>query len=75
MSDRFWRWYEKANDIVRTFTGPAQIGAGHPEPPDIRPTDPDCPLCNTPLSRHEIIRAGDGHTPTRLICPLHEARA
>ena len=33
MGDRFWRFYEKANDVVRTFTGPAQVGIGRPEGP------------------------------------------
>ena len=73
MGDRIWRWYEKANDFVRTFTGPAQLGAGYPEPPEVRPSDPNCPICGQPMSRHDIIRAHDSRTSTRLMCPKTQA--
>ena len=43
MADRFWRFYDKANAIVRTFTGPAQVGIGRPEAPEVRPSDPGLP--------------------------------
>ena len=69
MAGRFWRFYEKANDVVRTFTGPAQLGAGHPEGPDIRPADPACPICGQPLSLHRIERTADSRTSTRFYCP------
>lgn len=70
VAGRFWQFYERANNVVRFFTGPAQIGAGRPEGPDIRPADPDCPLCGKPLSRHQIHRAVDIRTSTRLRCPV-----
>ncbi|MEL4319921.1 hypothetical protein WJX64_12970 [Leifsonia sp. YIM 134122] len=69
MGSRFWRFYEKANDVVRTFTGPAQVGIGRPEGPDIRPADPSCPLCHHPMSEHRIERSSDQRVPTQLYCP------
>jgi hypothetical protein len=68
MSDRMWRFYEKANAVVRTFTGPAQLGDGRPEPA-LRPAEYTCPLCGSLMSEHRIERAGDAITPTRLHCP------
>jgi hypothetical protein len=69
MAGKFWRFYEKANDVVRTFTGPADIGAGHPEGPDIRRADRACPLCGAPMTEHTIERVGDYRTSTRVHCP------
>lgn len=70
MSDRFWRIYEKANALVRTFTGPAQLGDGRPEP-ELRPAEYTCPLCGELMSAHWIERSGNSTTPTRLHCPAH----
>ncbi|MEO8908197.1 MAG: hypothetical protein ABI310_08985 [Microbacteriaceae bacterium] len=69
MADRFWRWYEKANAIVRTFTGPAQIGAGYTEAPDVRSGDYACPMCGKSMSVHIIERSTNQITPTRMSCP------
>ena len=66
----FWAFYEKANRVVRTFTGPADIGAGHPEGPDVRPSDPSCPLCGAPMSAHVIERPVGQRESTRLNCPV-----
>jgi hypothetical protein len=65
----FWSFYQKANRVVRTFTGPAQIGAGHPEAPEVRRADAACPICGRPMTLHEVQRAVDQLTPTRLVCP------
>jgi hypothetical protein len=69
MSRRRWAIYEKANAIVRTFTGPAQVGIGRPEAPEVRPTDPACPLCGRPMSLHRIERSSDQRVATQLHCP------
>ncbi|MEJ3403975.1 hypothetical protein WDJ51_04460 [Rathayibacter sp. YIM 133350] len=69
MAGRFWRFYEKANDVVRTFTGPAAVGIGRPEEPEVRPADPDCPLCGKPMSLHRIERHANQRIPTKLHCP------
>jgi DNA repair exonuclease SbcCD ATPase subunit len=69
MAGRMWRFYERANDVVRTFTGPAQLGAGHPEEPDVRRADAACPLCGKPLDQHRIERFQDSRTSTRIHCP------
>ena len=71
MAKGFWSFYQKANAVVRTFTGPAQIGAGHPEGPDVRRADAACPICGKPMTEHTVLR-GDGRDqrePTRLVCP------
>lgn len=65
---RFWDFYERANRVVRTFTGPAQLGAGHPEEP-VRRTDAACPLCGAPMSRHVVERPGGQREASRLVCP------
>jgi hypothetical protein len=64
-----WNWYEKFNNVVRTFTGPAQLGAGHPEGPDIRRTDAACPLCGASMTSHTVLRSSDQRTSSRLVCP------
>lgn len=65
----FWSFYQKANRVVRTFTGPAQIGAGHPESPEVRSASAPCPICGRPMTEHEVLRADDQREPTRLVCP------
>jgi hypothetical protein len=70
---KFWSFYEKFNNVVRTFTGPAQLGAGHPEGPDVRRADAPCPLCGQPMTLHSVERASDQHTPSRLVCPAARA--
>ncbi|SEC00216.1 hypothetical protein SAMN04489806_2342 [Paramicrobacterium humi] len=65
----FWGFYELFNRGVRTFTGPAQVGAGYDEGPDVRPADPDCPMCGRAMSQHRIERSGGQYTATRLHCP------
>ncbi|WP_240978326.1 hypothetical protein [Planctomonas sp. JC2975] len=69
MSRGNWNWYEKFNNVVRTFTGPAQLGAGHPEGPDVRRTDAACPLCHAPMNAHSVERPADQRTASRLVCP------
>lgn len=66
---RFWHWYEKANSVVRFFTGPAQIGAGYDEAPEVRSAESPCPICGVSMSAHQIERSADPRTSTRLICP------
>ncbi|NYD68682.1 hypothetical protein [Agromyces atrinae] len=68
MAGGFWRFYEKANSVVRFFTGPAQVGAGYDEGPEVRPADPACPICTQAMSLHRIERHTDDR-PTRLHCP------
>ncbi len=51
------------------FMGPAQIGAGHPEQPYVRPVDATCPICRTPMTAHIVERSADPARATRLICP------
>ncbi len=69
MAREHWSWYEKFNRVVRTFTGPAQLGAGHPEAPDVRRPDAACPLCGAPMTEHVVERSADQHTASRLVCP------
>lgn len=69
MAKGFWNFYLKANAVVRTFTGPAQIGAGHPEAPEVRRADAACPICGRPMTSHTVLRADDQREPTRLVCP------
>lgn len=69
MARTFWRLYERFNAGVRTFTGPAQLGAGHPEGPDLRLADAPCPLCGTPMTAHSVLRSDDQRTASRLVCP------
>lgn len=69
MKQAFWRFYRAWNRVVYTFTGPAQIGAGYAEGPDVRPSDPDCPMCGAAMSTHRLERSSGQYTPTRLHCP------
>lgn len=69
MGRGFWDFYERANNVIRTFTGPADIGAGHPEAPEVRSTEAPCPLCGAPMSAHRFERGHDQRQPTRLVCP------
>lgn len=69
MAGRFWRFYELMNRGIRTFTGPAQVGAGYDEGPEVRPADPQCPMCAKPMSAHEISRNAGQYRPTRVRCP------
>ena len=69
MAKGFWSFYRKANAVVRTFTGPAQIGAGHPEEPEVRRDDAGCPICGHPMNKHTVLRADDQRAATRLVCP------
>ncbi|MGA0568387.1 hypothetical protein ACO2Q7_13730 [Rathayibacter sp. KR2-224] len=73
MAPRFWDFYERFNRVVRTFTGPAQLGAGHPEGPDVRRNDASCPLCGEPMTAHSVLRPADQRTATRLVCPADRA--
>lgn len=71
MAKGFWGFYEKANAVVRTFTGPADLGAGHPEGPDVRDVHAPCPICGKPMDQHEVLRSpGDQRAATRLVCPV-----
>ena len=73
MARGFWNLYENFNKVVRTFTGPAELGAGHPEEPEVRRADAACPLCGAPMTEHVIQRTADQRTATRLICPAPRA--
>ncbi len=69
MSDRLRRWYFRVNDAMRPYLGPAQLGAGHPEGPDVRSADAPCPICHAPLSQHIVERPAGQRDATRLFCP------
>jgi hypothetical protein len=69
----FWNWYESFNRVIRTFTGPAQLGAGHPESPEHRRADAPCPLCGRPMTAHAVLRSADQRTASRLVCPVEQA--
>ena len=73
MARGFWNWYEKFNAVVRTFTGPAQLGAGHAEAPEQRRIDAPCPLCGRSMAAHSVLRSADQHTASRLVCPVQPA--
>ena len=70
---KFWNWYERFNAVVRTFTCPAQLGAGHPEGPDVRRADTPCPLCGAPMTAHSVLQSDDQRTASRLVCPVAAA--
>ncbi len=59
-------FYNGFNRFIYRFTGPAQIGAGHPEAPYAPPADPRCPLCGRSMALHDIDRSGER---TQLHCP------
>lgn len=63
------RWARRLDRSLLPFMGPAQIGAGYEEAPEVRRTDAACPLCGAPMDRHEVIRSGDQTRATRLVCP------
>ena len=63
------RWSRGLDRSLLPFMGPAQIGAGHEEQPEVRRTDAACPICGAPMDQHEVIRAGDQTRATRLVCP------
>lgn len=69
MAKGFWHFYQRANAVVRSFTGPAEIGAGHPEGPDIRRADAGCPICGHAMTEHSVLRSDDQRAATRLVCP------
>jgi hypothetical protein len=69
VSDRLWRWYAKANAVVKTFTGPAQLGDGRAEA-DAVTSEYRCPLCSELMSDHNVERSHDQRTPTRVHCPV-----
>lgn len=52
------------------FMGPAQIGAGHPEQPYVRPVGAMCPICGAAMTTHVVERSADPARATRLICPI-----
>jgi hypothetical protein len=69
MAGRFMDWYARANRSLIRVAGPAQLGAGHPEGPDIRSAGAPCPICGQPMTAHSVSRSEGQRDATRLICP------
>jgi hypothetical protein len=69
MAGRFMDWYARANLSLIRVAGPAQLGAGHPEGPDVRSAGAPCPICGQPMTAHTVARPGGQRDATRLICP------
>ncbi|MFD1721949.1 hypothetical protein [Amnibacterium endophyticum] len=72
MADRRERmrgWARRLDRSLLPFLGPAQVGVGYAEAPEVRRTDAPCPLCGAPMDRHEVIRSADPARATRLVCP------
>ena len=59
-------FYNRFNNLVYFFTGPAQVGIGRPEAPYVPPADPRCPICGHLMADHRIDRGGER---TQLHCP------
>jgi ribosomal protein S27AE len=59
-------FFNKLNRIVYSFMGPAHVGTGRTEEPDVVLPDPRCPLCGQLMASHTIDRSGER---TQLHCP------
>ena len=70
MAGRFMDWYARANRSLIRLAGPAQLGAGHPEGPDVRHAGAPCPICGRPMTSHTVARSDGQRDATRLICPV-----
>lgn len=73
MAGRFQRWYTRWNDRLIRFAGPAQLGAGRPEGPDVRSAAAPCPICGRPMTEHSVLRSDGQRDATRLVCPVETA--
>lgn len=69
MSGSFMRWYSRMNEKLISVAGPAQLGAGHPEGPDLRSAASPCPICGRPMTEHTVLRPEGQRDATRLVCP------
>ncbi|AGW40314.1 type II citrate synthase [Leifsonia xyli subsp. cynodontis DSM 46306] len=69
MSGRFAAWYARWNEKLIRIAGPAQLGAGRPEGPDVRSVASPYPMCGNPMSEHTVLRPGGQRDATRLVCP------
>ena len=69
MAGGFLGWYARVNEKLIRVAGPAQLGAGHPEGPDVRSAGAACPICGAPMTEHTVLRADGQRDATRLICP------
>ena len=69
MSGSFMRWYTRMNEKLISVAGPAQLGAGHPEGPDLRSAESPCPICGRPMTEHTVLRPEGQRDATRLVCP------
>jgi hypothetical protein len=67
--DRLRNIAQRLDNGLLPFMGPAQIGAGHAEEPEGRPTDAACPICHRSMAAHVVERNTDPARATRLICP------
>jgi len=61
----FWA---AVNRLAYQIEGPAQLGAGKPEEPYVKPADAACPMCGKAMSLHTIERGGPGEK-TFVHCP------
>lgn len=69
MSGSFMRWYSRVNEKLINVAGPAQLGAGHPEGPDLRSAASPCPICARPMTEHTVLRPEGQRDASRLVCP------
>ncbi len=66
-------WADRLNRALFPYLGPPELGP-YDEPP-LPPTGPKaCPICGARMDTHTIER-GEGHTPTRIHCPVSKAYA
>ncbi|MFE4949155.1 hypothetical protein ACFQ9V_03520 [Leifsonia sp. NPDC056665] len=70
MSGRFAQWYASWNAKLIRVAGPAQLGAGHPEGPDLRSPAAPCPICRHPMTEHSVLRPEGQRDASRLVCPI-----
>ncbi|MGR4010517.1 hypothetical protein [Leucobacter sp. 1207-22] len=53
--------------LIYQFSGPSQLGK-RGEPAYVRPANPACPICKSPMDEHHFDRGGPGK-PTHFRCP------
>lgn len=63
------RWARGLDRSLLPWMGPAQVGAGYVEAPEVRRADAPCPICGAPMDRHEVVRSDYPARATRLVCP------
>ena len=63
-------WYSRWNERLVRVAGPAQLGAGYKEGPDLRSPASPCPICGSPMTEHTVLRSEGQRDATRLVCPV-----